>query len=247
MRLRFRGFEMAKVSVWPIALLSAVGAGLFVFLALADEVTEGERIAFDRAILLFFRQPDMNAPIGPEWLKEAALEITALGGYPAITLLTVGVVGFLAISGRRGNALYVLLSVIGGALLSSILKLAIGRARPDLVEQLDIVHTASFPSGHALITTVTYLTLGSLVVRQVPTLREKTYILGAAIFVSVLVGVTRVYLGVHWPSDVLAGWALGTAWASFVWCGAEFIERREAIGAMLRELRQQRRKGGPPG
>lgn len=243
MRLRFRNFEMERVPIWPIALLSAIGAGLFVFLALADEVREGERLVFDEAILLFFRNPEnLSIPIGPEWLKETALEITALGGYPAITLLTVGVVGFLAISGRRGSALYVLLSVIGGALLSSILKLIIGRARPDLVEQLDVIHTASFPSGHALITTVTYLTLGSLVVRQVPTRREKAYVLGAAILVSFLVGVTRVYLGVHWPSDVLAGWALGTAWASFVWCAAELAERRKAIGAILSEFRQRLRK-----
>lgn len=243
MGLRFRSFEIARVPIWPVALIAVIGAGLFVFIALAEEVVEGERIVFDRAILLFFRHADnLNLPIGPEWLKEAALEITALGGYPAITLLTVGVVGFLAISGRRGNAIYLLLSVVGGALLSSILKMVIDRARPDLVEQLDVIHTASFPSGHALITTVTYLTLGSLVVRQVPTLAEKIYILGAAILISILVGVTRVYLGVHWPSDVLAGWALGAAWASLVWCGAEVAERRKPIGDLFRELRQARRK-----
>lgn len=246
MRLQFRNFRVESIPIWPVALVSAIGAGLFVFIALAEEVMEGERIVFDRSILLFFRHSDNLAiTIGPEWVKEAAVEITALGGYPAITLLTVGVVGFLAISGRRGNAVYVLLSVIGGALLSSILKIVIDRARPDLVEQLDVIHTASFPSGHALITTVTYLTLGSLVVRQVPTMREKAYVMGAAIFVALLVGVTRVYLGVHWPSDVIAGWALGTAWAALVWCGAELAERREAIGELLRELRPSRRKDEP--
>ena len=104
-----------------------------------------------------------------------------------------------------------------GALVSYLLKNHYERPRPDLVEHLDVIHTASFPSGHATVTTVAYLTLAALVVRFFPDWRVRLYVLAVAVFISFIVGASRVYLGVHWPSDVAAGWALGAAWASFIW------------------------------
>lgn len=236
----------SRIAVWPAVLLAAVGLGVFAFLELADEVSEGETARIDEAVLTMLRTPGQpDDPLGPDWLEEAAVEITALGGYPIITLLSLAVIGYLAISRRGWSALYVAVSVAGGAALSSVLKSFFERPRPDLVEQLDVIHTASFPSGHATAITVMYLTLASLFVRFLPTLREKIYVLAVAVFVAVLVGLTRVYLGVHWPSDVLAGWALGAAWASFTWSIAVILERKDAFVALAREMREARRVPDP--
>src|SRR5690606_7610079 len=185
----------------------------------------------DEELFLLFRdEADPSRLLGPQWLEETALEVTALGGYPLIVLAVVSVAGLLLVSGRRGPALFVVLSVGSGALLSHILKESYGRARPDLVQGLDLVHTASFPSGHALVGTVTYLTLASLVMRFVDDWRVRFYVSWLAVFVALIVGVSRVYLGVHWPSDVAAGWALGEAWASVSWLvvsGLQFYRQRQ--------------------
>jgi undecaprenyl-diphosphatase len=219
-------------AIAPVALLSLLSLGIFIFLELAEEIGEGEALGYDEHLLLSLRNPaDLSDPIGPPWLEEIALELTSLGGYPIIALLTLAVAGYLAIVARRWAAIYVLGSIGGGALLSTLLKVFFERPRPDIVEQLDVIHTASFPSGHAMVGTVTYLTLGALVVRFAGTRREAIYILSVVAFIAVTVGLTRVYLGVHWPSDVIAGWALGTSWAAFIWCLVGVIEHRAAIHA----------------
>jgi len=137
------------------------------------------------------------------------------------------VAGFFFAPRRYGAAAYAVLSVGTGALLSQTLKNYYGRPRPDLVDHLDTVHTMSFPSGHALVTTVTYLTLASIVVGFLDDRRARIYVLSSAVFVAVIVGVSRVYVGVHWPTDVAAGWALGAAWASLSWLVVHFIGRRK--------------------
>ncbi|WEX07948.1 phosphatase PAP2 family protein [Chelativorans sp. AA-79] len=220
---------------WPEAVLPAMvigimGLGLFAFLSIADEMGEGEVRAWDEWLFLAFRNPaDPDDPLGPPWLEEAALEVTALGGYTLIILTLAAVLGLLLVTRRYGPALYAFLSVGSGALVSSLSKQFYDRPRPDLVPQLDIVHTASFPSGHALVTTVAYLTLAALVIRFFDDLRVRLYVAGVAVFVSLIVGISRVYLGVHWPSDVAAGWALGAAWASLAWlvvAALQFLRRR---------------------
>lgn len=205
-------------AVGPAAVLGVLAFGVYVFLAIADEMAEGEIRALDEWLFLALRHPaDPADPLGPPWLEEAALEITALGGYTLIILALAAVTGLLVVTRRYGPALYAVLSVGSGALVSQGLKQYYERPRPDLAAHLDSVHTASFPSGHALVVTVAYLTLAALVIRFFDDLRVRLYVLFVAIFVSVMVGVTRVYLGVHWPSDVAAGWALGAAWASLSW------------------------------
>ncbi len=202
----------------PALLLLVLTVGSFVFLAIADEVAEGEIKAFDERVLLSMRTAaDPGDPIGPPWLEETALEITAIGGYPVIIISLLVVTGLLVVTRRYGAAFYALFSVGSGALVSYLLKHYYERPRPDIVEHLDVIHTASFPSGHATVTTVAYLTLAALVIRFFPDWRVRLYVLAVAVFVSFIVGVSRVYLGVHWPSDVAAGWALGAAWASFTW------------------------------
>jgi undecaprenyl-diphosphatase len=223
--VRFRLNEVGPLL--SLAVLSVFGYG---FVALADEVTEGETHAVDRALLLALRDPSNPAnPLGPSWLEEAARDITGLGGYAILTLLTVAAVGYLVMVRKNGAALLVIAAVTGGMMLSTGLKLGFERPRPDLVPYGTRVYTASFPSGHAMLSAVVYLTLGALMARMQQRRRVKTLILGLAVFLALLVGVSRVYLGVHWPSDVLAGWCVGAAWAALCWFVALQLQRRGQV------------------
>lgn len=198
-----------------VILVAVLSCSVYVFMEIAHEVGEGEWQAMDQALFLSFRQAaDTSITIGPDWLEEAAVEITALGGIPVIVLLVLLVCGGLLAARLPGPSLFVLLSISGGAALSTGLKMFYDRPRPDLVDHLDIIHTASFPSGHATISTLTYLTLGALLARIVKQRSFRVYVLGCAILLAVMIGLSRIYLGVHWPTDVAAGWALGTAWAA---------------------------------
>lgn len=212
-----------------IAILVIAG-GAWAFLGLADEIREGEQFRLDRAILLLFRNPaDPSDPLGPAWLESAVRDVTALGGTVVVTLVTIAAVGFLFLAGRRGAAGFVLAAILGASLLSFGLKLGIERPRPDLVPHGVVVYTASFPSGHATGSAATYLTLGALLARFQPRRRLKVFILGYAVTLTVLIGLSRLYLGVHWPSDVLAGWTLGACWALLCWLAARWLQRRGAV------------------
>lgn len=213
-----RGMRDIPVSITSVVLTAILASGLYVFFELADELDEGEVDGIDRRLLLFFRDPaDTSRPIGPEWLKQTVTEITALGGYPILVVMVGAVVGFLLVSRRFGPALFVLLSVGAGTLVGHLLKLAYDRPRPDVVDHLVAIHTPSFPSGHATMSAVVYLTLASLILRLVDSRAVRAYVLTIAIALTVSVGLSRIYLGVHWPSDVAAGWAIGVAWACFSW------------------------------
>ncbi len=212
-----------------IATVLAAG-GLLLFVELAGDVLEGDTRAFDEMILLAFRDPaDPSDPLGPGWVEEMMRDITALGSTVVLTFVSLGVAGFLHMSGKRGAALLVIAAVIGGSLLSSGLKIAFERARPDLVPHGATVYTKSFPSGHSFLSAVVYLTLGALLARVQPKRRLKIYLLGLAALVTVAVGLSRVYLGVHYPTDVLAGWSLGAAWAMMCWGIAWQLQRRGKV------------------
>ena len=196
-----------------VALASIAGLALF-FIVLAQEVFEGDTRRFDEAVLLSLRNAgDLTHPLGPVWFQEAMRDVTALGSTVVLALIVIAVTGFLAITGRRRTAGLVLAAVISGTLLSSLFKHGFARPRPDLVPHGTVIYTASFPSGHAMMSTLVYLTLGSLLARTQASGRVRTYILAAAAMTALLVGFSRVYLGVHWPTDVVAGWALGGLWA----------------------------------
>jgi undecaprenyl-diphosphatase len=206
-----------------LAVLLAAG-GLYGFILVLDEVMEGKAHAVDTRILLAFRQAGRpDDPVGPAWLEIMFRDITALGSFSVLTLITIAVLGYLALMRRAGTAVFVLAAVAGGALISSLLKAGIGRPRPDLVSQLVDVSTLSFPSGHAMASAATYLTLGTLLARVLPSRRLRVYVLTIAVAVTLLVGVSRIYLGVHWPSDVLAGWCAGAAWAMLCWLIARWF------------------------
>jgi undecaprenyl-diphosphatase len=216
--------------IGPLVSLAALSFFAYAFIAIAGEVVEGETSGLDRALLLFLRNPgDLSDPIGPGWLEGAARDVTGLGGDTVLTLVTVAVAVYLVMAGKRGAALLVVLTVCGGLVLSTLLKIGFERPRPDLVPHAVRVYTASFPSGHAMLSAVTYLTLGALLARFEEQRRIKAYFLGLAVFLTLLVGASRVYLGVHWPSDVLAGWCVGAAWAAFCWFLALQLQRRGEV------------------
>jgi undecaprenyl-diphosphatase len=185
---------------------------------IAEEVLEGDATKFDERILLFFRSAnDLSDPIGPPWMEEMARDITALGSYAILSVVFCAVVAYLLLVHQRATALWIIVAVSGGVALSDALKLTFQRPRPELVSHAARVFTTSFPSGHATLSAVTYLTLGALLASLNRSLRLKAYFLGLAILLTVAVGVSRIYLGVHYPTDVLAGWCIGAAWAALCW------------------------------
>ncbi len=213
-------WQVPRVLV-PILVLAGIAWG---FIELADEVIEGDTRAIDQAIILGFRVPgDPADPIGPPWAEEAMRDITALGSAPTLVIAVLAVVGFLALARAWRLALFTLTAGAGGLIVSSLLKYTIDRPRPDLVPHGTQIYTSSFPSGHSMMSAVVYLTLAALVVRLMQKRRLKGYALGIALILTLLVGVSRIYLGVHWPSDVLAGWAAGAAWALGCWLIARWI------------------------
>jgi undecaprenyl-diphosphatase len=200
--------------IWLLATLLALLAAALGFIALWDEVKEQELQQFDERVLRSLRQPDNPAvPIGPRWLSEAARDVTALGSGSVLALVVVAVTGFLALVRRYRTLLFVLGSTLGGAMLNAWLKGLLGRPRPAVVPHLTWVLSESFPSGHAMLSAIVYLTLGALLAQLTERRRLKAYLLGAALLLTLLIGVTRVYLGVHYPTDVLGGWMAGLAWA----------------------------------
>lgn len=176
---------------------------------------EGDKFAVDRAILRGLRTAaDPAVPVGPHWILPAMMDVTALGSVTILTIITVLSVGFLLALRRRSTALFVGLAVISGALLSAALKAFFFRPRPEIVPHLVEVTSASFPSGHAMNSAFVYLTLAALLARSQRGRRVRIYLISVAMILTLLVGVSRVYLGVHWPTDVLAGWSAGAIWAA---------------------------------
>lgn len=216
-----------------LVLLTIVG-GTWGFIRLANLVAGQTTQHFDERMLLALRRPDEPArPVGPAWLHEVARDVTALGGVTALALLTAAVAGFLLLRGQTHAMWLVLVATAGGLLISLLLKGNYERPRPSVVLPLTQVHTSSFPSGHSMMSAVVYLTLGSLLARLVARRRLKLYILAVAVLLTLLVGLSRVYLGVHYPTDVLAGWMAGLVWALLCWLVARHLQRRGAVEAEL--------------
>jgi undecaprenyl-diphosphatase len=227
----FRRF-LAMLGGHELAVLlgfAGLVAGVWLFCGIAGEVMEGDTQAIDQRLLLAMRHPGDHSPLGSPSVQDAARDITALGGVTVLTLLTGVTGGFLFFDGKRRMAWFVYGSVAGGAFLSAVLKGFFQRPRPDIVPHASYVSTTSFPSGHSMLSAVTYLTLGALLARSHPRRALKAYFILLAAVLTLLVGVSRVYLGVHWPTDVLAGWTAGASWAIFCWLVARWLQRRHAI------------------
>ncbi len=209
-------------------VLAALAAALLAaFGMVADEVVEGDTVAFDKAVTLFFRENgNLNDPWGPTWLEEAMRDVTALGSFTILGFVLIVTVIYLALSGKGRTAVFVTLSVIGGTIASTGLKMLFDRPRPD-VEAATRVFTASFPSGHATVSAVVYLTLGLLLAEAFSDRPLKAYFIGLGVFITAAVGISRIYIGVHYPTDVLAGWSIGLAWALLCWTAYAVLFRHD--------------------
>ena len=197
-----------------MAVLLVLCAAAFLSITIGDEVREGDTQRIDDWVLRSLRTPgNLAVPIGPPWLAPAVRDLTSLGSVSVLLLVVLAVAGFLALARLWRHLTLVLGASIGGLLLLGLLKRGFERPRPTVVPQLMVETTASFPSGHAMMSSVIYLTLGTLVAQLCPRWRERVYVMTVAGVLTVLVGLTRLYLGVHYPTDVLAGWSVGLAWA----------------------------------
>ena len=210
----------------PALILVVLGA-LGGFLQVASEVREKKTRQFDESLLLAMREPgDIADPIGPPRVEEIARDLTALGGVTLLSLVTLTSFGVSMLFGRKRLAWLGLASVVAGSFLTDILKSGYNRPRPELVEHSVRVVNSSFPSGHSTMAAVVYLTLGILLARTQPQPSVRVFTVSLAVLLTVFVGCSRVYLGVHWPTDVFAGWLLGGAWAVLFWLVAIKVDPR---------------------
>jgi undecaprenyl-diphosphatase len=227
---RFGRHKLARQEItW---LLVGLGACilLFVFISFAGEVMEGDTQALDMRILRALRTADdPSKPIGPEWIEFALQDLTALGGPTVLGLVVFAVMGFLVLQARYRTALVILITAVSSDLVSHAMKSIFMRPRPTIVPHLRDVVSTSFPSGHAMESAIIYLTLGAMLMRVAESRLTKVYCLAMALLLTFLVGVSRVYLGVHYPTDVIGGWILGFAWASVCWLAAQRFEANTGV------------------
>lgn len=201
----------------------------YCFIELADEVKEGETQTVDEWVLRSLRRADDPAvPIGPAWVREASLDVTALGSPVVLLLMLIAVIGLMCLQRLSGMVLWTLVTTSTGSSLVPLLKHFIERDRPTIVPHLRDVTSPSFPSGHAMLSAIVYLTLGIFMVQLVQGRAAKLYCLLWAMLLTFFVGISRIYLGVHYPTDVLAGWMAGMAWALACWVAAQYFRHRTA-------------------
>jgi undecaprenyl-diphosphatase len=194
----------------------AAGCGavllLLTVLYLGSEVLEGDTRGFDTAMLVAAKRLRDAHP----WIAGVMRDLSGIGSATVLSLLTVLWTGFLLLLRHRRLATVVALAVASGFLANTVLKRLFDRGRPDPAFADLTLQSLSFPSGHASMSALVFLTIGALLALTRPPAAERVYILGAAAFIAVAVGISRVALGVHWATDVLGGWAFGAAWA-MIW------------------------------
>ncbi|MEN2787076.1 phosphatase PAP2 family protein [Sphingomonas qilianensis] len=231
-----RGVVPGDVRHPPWLLISGAALGLTILIvgAVGALIGGGWELAVDRAIMLWTRHGNAHGvPIGPRWVRAAMIDITALGGVTILTLVTAIAVGFLALKRLWLTMLLVIGGTVSGAIAVSIAKLLVARPRPEIIDHLVTVSSASFPSGHATNSAIVYLTLATLIMQIVPGRVVRGYILCTAALLVVAIGCSRVYLGVHWPSDVLTGWGVGALWALMWWAVGAWVRLRRAGRSLL--------------
>ncbi len=220
---------LARTEFLALAAVLAVCLGVMTFIEIADDMTEADGQAFDTMVLEALRpHADKSVPAGPWWMEEAAADITSLGGLSVLGLFALIATGFLLIQRKQLSAALLVGGLLSGVALSEGLKSLFERARPPAAFQVVETINASFPSGHTLMATIFYLSIGTMLARTVSQRRQKVYVMAVAALLALLVGLTRIYLGAHWATDVLAGWSLGIAWAMLLWLIAWAVERYQS-------------------
>jgi undecaprenyl-diphosphatase len=212
-----------------VAMLSVVFC-VWAFVVIADAVADQRTQDMDERLLRLFRDPEnVTTPRGPQWLLSVMRDLTSLGSGPVLALFVLAVAGSLVVRRQLHALALLLVATVGGEGLNLALKDLFDRPRPDIALHLAPVDSPSFPSGHAMESAVIYFTLAALLARLVEPRRLKLYFLGLAAVFSLVVGLSRVYLGVHYPSDVLAGWTAGLAWALLCWTVASYLQREGTV------------------
>jgi len=215
----------------PVLLvLLGLAAASWIFVEIADEVLDGETMDFDTWAVRVLRRPDdPKLPIGPHWLVEMGRDFTALGGIAVLTFMTAAAAVYLGLHRKWHAMLLMVMAVVSGVIFSSILKASFARPRPETGSALTDTFTSSFPSGHSMLSAIVYLVLGSMLARLESHRALKIYFMVVAVLLTFLVGLSRVYLGVHYPTDVLAGWTAGLAWALVWWLIVRFLQHRGRV------------------
>ncbi|MDP3495518.1 MAG: phosphatase PAP2 family protein [Hyphomonadaceae bacterium] len=211
-----------------VASLAVIATALLGFIEIADEMAEGESHGFDMAVLQALHPDPANPsdPIGPFWVDHAAADLTALGSLAVLATIALLAGGFLVLERKRLEAGMIAIAFVGGLALSQSLKEFFGRERPPEIYRASDILNASFPSGHALLSAVVFLTLGAMLAQASKGRALRIFIMCAAIALVLIVGLTRIYLGVHWTTDVLAGWSVGAAWATLCWLAGSWLKQR---------------------
>jgi undecaprenyl-diphosphatase len=209
---------VARTEAASRAIMALLAGAVLAFIGIAEEMADGDSHAIDMSVLQVLHPgPDPRDPIGPAWLDHAAADFTSLGSVSVLVTITFAAMGFLLLRRRALEAALLAIALGGGLAISEGLKSLFNRERPPDIYRAAEALNASFPSGHALLSAVLYLSLGAMLARSTTNRAVRTYVMAGAILITLLVGVTRVYLGVHWASDVLAGWCAGAAWATACW------------------------------
>lgn len=192
--------------------------GIGVFLTLVTQLQSASIQSLDEAVIRSLRNISVPAEAShPGWFDELARDFTALGGYAVLTTITVLVTTFLHLERRPARAHFVAITVVFGYSFSMLLKAVIDRPRPDIVPWLSHVHLSSFPSGHSMMSAVVYLSLGLMLSDLTSRRLVKVFVVIAPLAISAMVGLSRVYMGVHYPTDVIAGWWIGISWSLACW------------------------------
>jgi undecaprenyl-diphosphatase len=211
---------------WPFALALLTLFAALCVVELSEEVVEGDTAALDTWVFSLFHSADKLVPRGPEWLREVMIDITALGSHTLLTLAAL-LAGLYALAIRRGDRFLMIAATSLGALFwSSGLKKLIGRERPSSIEPLVDVSSYSYPSGHALVTMAIYLSFALIAAEEAPHPLARAFIIVSGLMIAVFTGVSRIYLGVHYFTDVVAGWTIGGCWAVTCWLATRYLSAR---------------------
>lgn len=222
----------ARGALLAALLMAAAAMAIGLAVLSPSPLAESARL-LDEHLLGLLRGGPAEAAAHPYWLARAMTDLTALGSRAVVTLIVVAAAAFLLVARRPHAALLLILAAAGGMALGDGMKAIVARPRPDAARALVSTGSFSFPSGHAMLSAATYLTVAAIFSRLTCRPSERRSLIATALALSGVVGMSRIYLGVHYPSDVLAGWLIGSAWAVLCWT---FMRRLQQRGAVEREV-----------